>query len=177
MTEEERRELEADRSRLMGGGRAPNTALTLDGKPFVRELKMSWTSWEEVEKVRQAGGRLNLRIATSGGGPFPGRASAPIKDGKYVPLPAGLDKEWIDYIKQGKVLPLLGAAALVLSATEFYRNRSVQGGQRRYDQMMSGVYECWFDTTDQEQVSQALIFMRKLNQGLPEFPERTRSWL
>lgn len=163
MTEEERRELEADRSRLLGGGRAPNTALTIDGKPLVHEPKMSWTSWEEVEKVREEGGRLNLRFATGGGGPFTGRASAPVKYGKYVPLPAGLDKEWIDYIKQGKVPLLLGAAAPVYPTPYFTEIGVFRGGRRRYDQMMSGVYECWFDTTDQEQVNRALLFMRKLN--------------
>ena len=94
---------------------------------------------------------------------FPGRASAPIKDGKYAPLPAGLDKEWIDYIKQGKVPPLMGAAALVYPPPNFTEIGVFRGGQVKDDQMMSGVYECWFDATDQEQVTQALIFMRKLN--------------
>jgi hypothetical protein len=163
LTEEERKELEEDRSRLLGGGRAPNTALTIDGKSFVRDSKISWTPWEEVDKIRREGGRLTLRMASSGGGPFPGRASAPIKDGKYVPLPAGLDREWIEYIKQGKVPPLLGAAATVYPPLVFTEIAVFRQGKRRYDQMMSGVYECWFDNTDQEQISRALIFMRKLN--------------
>jgi hypothetical protein len=169
LTEEQRKELEADRSRLMGAGRSPNTALSLDGTPVVRDFKTSWTSWDEVEKIIKDGGRLNLRVATGGGGPFPGRASAPSEDGKYVPLPAGLDREWIEYIKKGNVPPLLGAAALVYPPPNFGEIGLFRYGKRRYDQMMSGVYECWFDDTNQEETSKAILFMRKLNKVYLEF--------
>jgi hypothetical protein len=169
LTEDERKELEADRSRLLGAGRSPNIALSLDGKPVVREFKGSWTPWNEVEKVIQEGGRLNLRFATTGGGPYPGRASAPSENGKYIPLPAGLDRAWIDYIKKGKVPPLLGAAALVYPPMTYGEIGIFRQGQRRYDQMMSGVYECWFDTTNEEETSKAILFMRKLNQVYLEF--------
>jgi hypothetical protein len=105
-------------------------------------------------------------MAISGGGPIPGVASAPKKDGKYVPLPAGLDKEWIEYIKSGKVPPQLGAAAHVFPPPRFgfFGAMGVfRQGKWRYDQLMSGVYECWFDQTNQEEISKAIIYMRKMN--------------
>lgn len=169
MTEEERKELEEDRSLLLGAGRAPNTVQTIDGKMVIREPAVRQTSWDDVEKARKQGELLPLRIATGGGGPFPGIASAPVKDGKYVPLPAGLDKEWIDYIKRGEVPPLLGAAALVYPPPRFGPLGVFRQGKRRYDQMMSGVYECWFDQTNQEEISKALFYMRKLNKVYVKF--------
>lgn len=169
LTEEERRELEADRSRLMGGGREPNTSLTIDGQTVVRDLIGPQLSWGGVEKARKEGGKLPLRIATGGGGPMPGRASAPIKDGKYLPLPAGLDVEWVDFIKKGEVPPLLGAAEHVYPPPRFAGIGVIRHGKFRTDQMMSGVYECWFDHTNQEEISKAIIFMRKLNKVYIKF--------
>jgi len=169
MTEEERRQLEEDRSRLLGAGRAPNTVLSVDGKPMVRPSMVRRTSWEEVEKARRNGEFLPLRIATGGGGPMPGLASAPIRDGKYVPLPAALDKEWIDFIKKGEVPPLFGAAALIFPPARFGPVGIFRHGKRRYDQMMSGVYEVWFETTNEEQTSKAITYMRKLNQVYLKF--------
>jgi hypothetical protein len=88
---------------------------------------------------------------------------AAIKDGKYLPLPAGLDKEWIEYIKSGKVPPLLGAAALVYPPPRFGGIGVFRHGIMRNDQMMSRIYECWFDQTSEEEISQAVIYMRKIN--------------
>ncbi|MEK7353202.1 MAG: FAD-dependent oxidoreductase, partial [Chloroflexota bacterium] len=142
---------------------------SIDGKTTVREPRGAQTSWDEVEKARKEGRRLPLRIATGGGGPMPGGASAPIKEGKYVPLPAGLDKEWIDYIKKGEVPPLFGAAKLVYPPPRFAGIGVIRYGKIRGDQMMSGVYECWFDTTNQEDISKALTYMRKLNKVYVKF--------
>jgi hypothetical protein len=167
MTEKETEDLERDRSRLLGAGQAPNTVLTIDGKTITREPNLSPTSWEAVEKARKEGDTLPVRIATGGGGPYPGLAA--VKDGKYLPRPAGLDKEWIEYIKKGKVPPLLGAAALVYPPPRFGPLGVFRHGKRRYDQMMSGVYECWFDTTDEQEISKAILFMRKLNKIYLEF--------
>ncbi len=169
LTQKEREELEADRSRLLGAGREPNTVLSLDGKTMVREPRGGPTNWDEVEKAQKEGRRLPLRIATGGGGPMPGGASAPIKEGKYVPLPAGLDREWIDFIKKGEVPPLLGAARQVYPPPRFAGIGVIRYGKIRADQMMSGVYECWFDTTSQEEISKAIIFMRKLNKVYLKF--------
>ncbi len=161
LTDEERKELEADRSRLLGAGRAPNTALTIEGKRVTRELEYSPIIWDEVDKVRAEGKIPRLRIATGGGGPYPGIAA--VKNGKYLPLPAGVDKEWIDYIKSGKVPPLLGAAALVFPPPRFGGIGVYRHGQLRNGQMMSGVYECWFDQTDEKEISKATAYMRKIN--------------
>ena len=167
LTEKERLELEEDRSRLLGAGRAANTALSIDGKQMVREPLIQPTDWREVLQARQEGKIPRLRIATGGGGPFPGLAA--IKDGKYVPLPAGVDKEWIDYIKAGKVPPLLGAAALVYPPPRFGGIGVFRHGQMRADQMMSGIYECWFDQTNQEEVSKAIAYMRSVNKAYLNF--------
>jgi hypothetical protein len=169
MTQEERKQLEEDRSRLLGNGQPPNTYLGTDGKTNVRETLTRPTSWEAVEEARRIGEPLPLRIVTGGGGPMPGVASAPIKDGKYAPLPAALDKAWIDYIKAGKVPPLFGAAAVVYPPPRFGPVGVFRDGKRRYDQMMSGVYEVWFDTTNQREISKALIYMRKLNKIYLQF--------
>jgi hypothetical protein len=161
LTEEERKELEEDRSRLLGAGRSPNTAFLPDGTKVVREPAIPPVSWDDVEKARREGRVPRLRIATGGGGPFPGIAA--VKNGKYVPLPAGIDKEWIEYIKSGKVPPLLGAAALVYPPPRFAGIGVFRHGEMRNGQMMSGVYECWFDQTDEAEISQAIIYMRKVN--------------
>ncbi len=55
LTEKERLELEEDRSRLLGAGRAANTALSIDGKKMVREPVIQPTDWQEVLKARQEG--------------------------------------------------------------------------------------------------------------------------
>jgi hypothetical protein len=167
LTEDERRQLEEDRSRLLGAGRAPNTALTIEGESIIREPFTPPISWEEIEKARREGKIPRLRLATGGGGPFPGMSA--VKNGKYVPLPAGLDREWIEYIKSGKVLPLLGAAALVYPPPRFGGIGIFRHGQLRNGQMMSGVYECWFDQTSQEDISKAIIFMRKVNKTYLNF--------
>ncbi len=161
MTEEERRQLEEDRSRLLGAGRAPNTALSIDGQTVVREPAINPTSWEEVDKAHREGRVPRLRLATGGGGPFPGIAA--VRDGKYVPLPAGFDKEWIEYIKSGKVPPLLGAASMVYPPPRFGGLGIFRHGQLRNGQMMSGVYECWFDQTSEEEISKAVLYMRSVN--------------
>ncbi|OGO39005.1 MAG: hypothetical protein A2147_08065 [Chloroflexi bacterium RBG_16_57_8] len=161
MTDEERGELEADRSRLLGARRAPNTVLTIDGQKIVREPRIAPTDWDEVEKARREGRALRIRVATGGGGPMPG--ISPVRDGEYIPLPAGLDNEWIDYIKSGKVPPLLGATELVYPPPRFASLSVMRHGKMREGIMMSGVYECWFDLTDQEEITKALLFMRRLN--------------
>lgn len=166
MSDDERKELEEDRSRLLGAGREPNTVLSLEGKIIVHEPRIEPTSWEEVDNARREGRTPHLRIAMTGGGPMPGLS--PIKEGKYLSLPAGLDKEWIEYIKSGKVPPLLGAAGLVYPPPRFGSYGGGIGvfrhGKIREGSMMSGVYECWFDHTNQAEISKALIYMRKLDQ-------------
>jgi hypothetical protein len=161
LTEKERKELEDDRSRLLGAGRAPNTALTPDGKTIVREPNIPEISWAEVEKAQQEGRVPRLRLATNSGGPFPGIAA--VKNGKYMSLPAGFDIEWINYIKSGKVPPLLGAAGLAYPPPRFNSLGIFRQGEIRNAQMMSGIYECWYDQTDEFEISKAIMYMRKVN--------------
>ncbi|MCW3836468.1 FAD-dependent oxidoreductase [Sphingomonas canadensis] len=163
MTEEERAELERERSELMGAGRAPNTYKTLDGETRSREPVANQTDWDEVDRIRAAGGIPRLHLSSGGGGPIPGKSSAPRIDGKYVPLPAGIDREWVDYIKAGKVPLLYGAAEPVYPPPRFGNIGIFRHGKMRDGQMMSGVYEVWYDHTDEEAVSRSLIYRRKLN--------------
>ncbi len=168
LAEEERERLEEEKSRLLGGGGPPNIALALDGKPISRE-PMQPRTWDQIEKDREEG--RGLRFPVGRGGPT-GLAAAYLKEGKYVPMPAGLDKEWIDYIKRGKVPPLLGLSELIYPPGPSLGHMGfglIRNGKRRYDQMMSGVYEAWFDSTNQEEVSKALVYMRKLNKLYTDF--------
>lgn len=162
LSEAERDELEADRSRLLGAGRPPNTVQTPDGKTVVVERPVApQMSWDEVRRAIKEGKAPRIRIATAGGGPLPGTAA--IKDGKFVPLPAGVDKEWIDYIKAGKVPVLYGAAKTVFPSPRYSGIGVFRHGEVRLGMMMSGVYECWFDQTNQEEISKAIMYMRKQN--------------
>lgn len=163
MTEEERAELERERSELLGAGRPPNMYRTLDGEIKFREPVMAPTDWDEVDRIRAARGIPRLPLSSGGGGPIPGKATAPRIDGKYLPLPAGIDREWIDYIKAGKVPLLFGAAEPVYPPPRFGNIGIFRHGKLRDGQMMSGVYEVWYDHTDEEDVSRSLIYRRKLN--------------
>src|SRR5690606_4790143 len=162
-TEEERAELERERSELMGAGRKPNTYLSLTGERLEREPVAEPTDWDEVDRIRAAGGIPRLRMSSGGGGPIPGKASAPRIDGKYMPLPAGLDREWVDYIKAGKVPLLYGAMEPVYPPPRFGNLGIFRHGKIRHGQMMSGVYEVWYDHTNEADVSKSLIYRRKLN--------------
>ena len=108
LTEEERAELDRERSELMGGGRPVNTYKSLKG-------------------------------------------------------PAGLDREWVEYIKAGKVPLLYGTTEPVYPPPRFGSIGIFRHGKMRDGQMMSGVYEVWYDHTNEEEVSKSLIYRRKLN--------------
>ncbi len=163
LSEEERELLERERSELMGAGRPPNTYRTLDGRTESREPVAEITDWDEVDRIRAAGGIPKLRMSSGGGGPIPGKSTAPKVDGKYVPLPAGIDREWVDYIKAGKVPLLYGAMEPVYPPPRFGNLGIFRHGKMRDGQMMSGVYEVWYDHTDEEDVSRSLIYRRRLN--------------
>jgi hypothetical protein len=164
LTQEEREALERERSELMGGGRPANVYKSLAGETVYQEPVVQPTDWDEVDRIRAAGGIPKLRLSPAAGGPIPGKATAPKgPDGKYIPLPAGLDREWVDYIKAGKVPLLLGAAEPVYPPPRFGNLGIFRHGKIRRGQMMSGVYEVWYDHTDEEEVSKSLIYRRKLN--------------
>jgi hypothetical protein len=93
------------------------------------------------------------------------------KEGKCIRFPVGIDDEWLDYVKSreekgGEVPLLLGApkrrypVAPMLGIGGFGEMRH---GKIRYDQVMTGAREFWFDQTNQEEISKGLVCMRKLN--------------
>jgi len=164
LSQEERAELDRERSELMGGGRPPNQYKSLTGETLTREPVIEPVDWAEVDRIRAAGGIPKLRLSPAAGGPIPGKATAPKgPDGQYVPLPAGFDREWVDYIKAGKVPLLYGAVEAVYPPPRFGNIGIWRHGKVRQGQMMSGVYEVWYDHTDEAEVSKSLIYRRKLN--------------
>jgi hypothetical protein len=164
LTQAEREALERERSELMGGGRPANVYKSLKGETIYMEPIVQPTDWDEVDRIRAAGGIPRLRLSPAAGGPIPGKATAPkLADGSYMPLPAGFDREWVDYIKAGKVPLLYGATEPVYPPPRFGNLGIFRHGQIRHGQMMSGVYEVWYDHTDEAEVSRSLIYRRKLN--------------
>ena len=82
------------------------------------------TDWDEVDRIRAAGGIPSCACHRRRAARSPARRRAPKgPDGKYVPLPAGFDREWVDYIKAGKVPLLLRHGRAGLSATALRRHR------------------------------------------------------
>ena len=76
-----RAELDRERSELMGGGRPPNVYKSLTGETLYREPNINLTDWDEVDRIRAAGGIPSLRLSPAAGGPVPGKASAPAVTG------------------------------------------------------------------------------------------------
>ncbi len=144
-TEEEIKKIQEDASRLMGGGGKQLRIVTLDGKRADRSGQ-SW-SWKEIEQAYREGNYLN---------------------------PPSFTEEWIDFIKQkeeeGEEVPtMLGAVKPVYYRPPGGRGGLIRHGKMRYDQGSAGVHEAYFDQTNQEEISKALIHMRKVNQVYLEF--------
>ena len=74
-----------------------------------------------------------------------------------------VDRLWLEYVKAGKAPTMYGAAKPVYPPPRFSNIAIFRNGKMRVGQMQTGVYECWFDVRDEEDVSRALIFMRRLN--------------
>ena len=168
MPDDEREQLERDRKELIGGGGEPNSAVDPDGNVVYRAPKYTATDWDKVEDAIKNGNVPHMRIAMSGGGPYPGTAYVD-KDGKYIPAQMEFDKAWIDYIKAGKVPRLYGAVKPVFPPPRFGGIGIFRHGKNRLGQMQAGVYECWFDQTDEMDISKAITFMRKLNKAYLSF--------
>jgi hypothetical protein len=138
-TEEERKKQEEEASRLLGGGGSRGTIMTLDGKKGVFSMAGSSSSnpWDEVEWV--------------------------IKEGKkHLHLP-GLESEWLEYVKSGAVPPRPGVIKLMYIGTPGCTPGLIRNGKMRYDQARCGVHEAFFDQTNQEDITRALMWMRKMN--------------
>jgi glycine/D-amino acid oxidase-like deaminating enzyme len=162
MSDEDRIVYEAERRELIGGGGEPNSALDINGNVVYREAKIEPVDWEKLEsEVRKGNIPQNVRIASGGGGPIPGTVA--VKDGKYVPMQMEIDRLWLEYVKAGRTPPMYGAVKTVYSPPRFANIAIFRNGKMRLGQMNTGTYECWFDVTDEEDVSRAILFMRKLN--------------
>ena len=161
LPDDERAQLELDRSRLIGGGRPPNTSVTYDGKLATINPRGYVTDWAEAERQLEAGEMPKITIGGGGGGPYPG--TVPMKDGKYVPDPCTFIKKWIDYIKEGKVPHLMGAILPVYPAPRYASVVTPRYGKFRLGEMESGSYEVFVDQTNEKEISAAMAYMRKLN--------------
>ena len=167
MSEEDRIKYEAERKELIGGGGEPNTALDMDGNVVYRETTYQPPDWAKVEEDIKNGKSPQIRIASGGGGPIPGTVA--IKDGKYVPMQMEVDRMWLEYVKAGRTPAMYGAAKVVYSPPRFSSVAIFRNGKMRLGQMNTGTYECWFDVTNEEDVSRAILFMRKLNMSYFDF--------
>ena len=45
----------------------------------------------------------------------------------------------------------------------------IRQGKMRYDQMQAGIHELFFNQTDEKEISQALIYMRKIDRVYMKF--------
>lgn len=153
-TEEEKKVVKEELSRLCGGGGPRDQwVLTLDGKRGYFSMLGMNKSWDQIEQDR--------------------------REGRYLKLP-GFDEEWLQFIKEGNLPPLLGAATLIYpNAPSMGWFGVIRQGKMRYDQVHAGVHEAFFNQTDEREISRALIYMRKvdrlymkfLNERIPGFEE------
>jgi hypothetical protein len=144
-TEEERKELEKEAARLLRGGGTRDTIVTLDGKKgfFSMAGAPAQNPWEEVDQVMKEGK-------------------------KHLRLP-GLESEWLDYVKTGAVPPRPGTVKQMYIGAPGCTPGLIRNGKMRYDQARCGVHEAFFDQTDQEDITKAIIWMRKMNEIYLEF--------
>jgi hypothetical protein len=145
-TEECKRRLQEELSRMCGGGASKNeyeTLLTLDGRRGHFSMAGPDRSWDEIEQDK--------------------------RDGKYLKLP-GLDEEWLGFIKEGKVPALMGASKKIYPRPPMiYWFGLIRQGKMRYDQTNTGLHEAFFDQTNEKEISKALIYMRKADRAYMAF--------
>ena len=139
-TEEERERLQEETSRLMYGGSLRNEAvLTVDGKRGYFNMGGPRGRWKDLERDRSAG--------------------------RYIRVPGGLAEEWIEYIKSGEVPQRSGVtpSRVIYPRPPRGPTGSIRHGKMRYDQTRMGVHEEYFDQKDQEEISRAIVRMRRMN--------------
>jgi hypothetical protein len=142
-TEEGKKKLEEELSRLCGGGGPRNeTLLTLDGRRGFFSMSGPGRSWDQIEQDR--------------------------RDGKYLNLP-GFGEEWLEFIKEENVPPLLGASIHVYPPPPMAQFGMIRQGKMRYDQTRGGLHEAFFDQTNEKEISKALIYMRKVDRAYMAF--------
>ena len=139
-TGKERQKLEEEASRLLGGGGTRGSIVTLDGQRGQVGGVGRPTPWDELDQV--------------------------MKEGKVALSLPGLEDEWLEFVKSGAVPPWLGAAKLMyIRPPAVYSSAlfPVRHGKVRYDETRTGVFEAYFDQTNQEEISIAIRWMRKMN--------------
>jgi len=143
-SEEERKTFEEELSRMCGGGGgATDTVLTLDGKRGYFSMAGVRRSWEDLEQDR--------------------------REGKYLMLP-GVSEEWLQFLKEEDVPPLLGASGNIFPrAPGLGWFGIIRQGKMRYDQILTGLHEAFFDQTNEDEISKALIYMRKIDRIFMKF--------
>jgi len=144
-TEEEKRKLEEEALRLLGGGGTRETILTLDGKKgyFSMAGAPAQDPWDEVDQVMKEGKR-------------------------HLRLP-GIENEWLEYVKSGAVPPRPGVVKLMYIPGPRCTPGLIRHGKMRYDQVRCGVHEEFFNQTNQEDITKAIFWMRKMNEIYLEF--------
>ena len=137
-TEEKKKAVEQELSRLCGGGGANDTwVLTLDGRKGFFTMAGAPRTWEQIEEDR--------------------------REGRYLKLP-GVAEEWLDFLKSEQVPPLLGAAINIFPSPPTMGSFGIiRQGKMRYDQTQTGIHEAFFDQTDAKEISKALVYMRKVD--------------
>ena len=143
-SEDELKKVREDISRMCGGGGgATDTLLTLDGKKGYFSMAGVRRSWEDLEQDR--------------------------REGKYLMLP-GVAEEWVEFLKEEDVPPLLGASGNVYpKAPGLGWFGMIRQGKMRYDQIQTGLHEAFFDQTNEEEISRAIIYMRKIDKIFMKF--------
>jgi hypothetical protein len=144
-TPEQKKQYEAEASRLLGGGTMRETILSLDGQRgwFSMGGIPGNTSWEQVDQFINEG-RVPLR--------FP-----------------SLEYEWLEFVKKGGVPPWLGTVGLIYIRSPFSAPGQIKGGKMRYDLIRSGVHEAYFNQVDQKEISKAISWMRKMDRIYLQF--------
>jgi hypothetical protein len=141
---EEKKRINDELSRLCGGGGSrTDSLLTLDGKRGFFSMAGKDRTWDEIEQDRRSG--------------------------KYLKLPP-VEKEWIEFAKDGNVPPLVGTTQAVYPRPpSLHWFGMIRQGKMRYDQLQAGLHELFFNQTDEREISKALIYMRKIDRAYMKF--------
>ncbi|MBW1799484.1 MAG: FAD-dependent oxidoreductase [Deltaproteobacteria bacterium] len=142
-TGEELKRLQGELSEWCGGGGQSNVILTLDGKKGYFSMGGVKRSWEDIEQDR--------------------------REGKYLMLP-GVGEEWLQFLKQEDVPSLFGASENIYPRPPMLGWYGIlRKGKMRYDQTHTGLHEAFFDQTKEEEISKAIIYMRKMDRIYMKF--------
>ena len=138
-TEKERQKQEEEDSRLLGGGGTQDRIVTLDG-----------------EKGQYGGGGGGRQINWDG-------LDQVMEEGKFPLRLPGIEGEWLEFVKSGRVPAWHGAVKLIYIRPTSNSPGLLRGNKLRYDQARAGVHEAYFDQTNQEEITKAIIWMRKMD--------------